>query len=335
MKVSREQLLKSLESVAGGLAKKEVLAQSNCFVFREGQVVTFNDEVSVKAPSPLDVEGAVPAEPLLLLLRKLNEAELEVVVKDDALQIKGKNRQSSIRMEQEVLLPVDGLEQPGKYRPIPEKLVEGLKTVSACCSNDESSFLLTCVNVSSDCLEASDDFQIISYPIQTGIKKPFLIKKESIAKLAVLEPTAWCETENWLHFKCASDVVISARRYVEDFPNVSQYMDVEGSAVKLPKGLEAALDKAQIFSGEEQSNNLVTVTFAKGRFEIMGEGATGWYRERRKTDYDGDDLQFKIAPRLLMEISRRSDECVVGEGRIKVDAGTFTYITVTQVKEDE
>ena len=79
MRINREELLKALESVTPGLSPKEIQEQTNCIVFHEGQIITFNDEISCSRESPLgDIEGAVRAIPLLTLLSKLTEEEIQV-----------------------------------------------------------------------------------------------------------------------------------------------------------------------------------------------------------------------------------------------------------------
>ena len=44
LRVNRQLLLDALMSVTPGLTQKELIEQSSCVVFRNGQVYTFNDE---------------------------------------------------------------------------------------------------------------------------------------------------------------------------------------------------------------------------------------------------------------------------------------------------
>jgi hypothetical protein len=339
MRVNREDLLKRLEAVSAGLAKREIIEQSQCFVFQKGKVVTFNDEVAAWMESPLgEIEGAVQAPQLLALLRKLPEDDLEVDVSDKdgevGIAIKGKGRRSLIRMEKELLLPVDGVEEPGEWRDVPEELVEALKVAVSCCSTDESHFLMTCVHISPKFVESSDDFQIVRWPLKTGLKESTLIRRDSVQKVVATDPTQWSQTDQWLHFRSPSGLVLSCRRYAEQFPEVGKHLEAEGSEAKFPKGLDDALDRAGVFSSEAPEGNLVEVTLSDGRLRVKGKGPSGWYEERRKADYSGDQVRFLIDPKLLLEISRRSNKCVVGAGKITVDTGKFRYVACTAVPED-
>jgi len=44
MKINRQEFLDSLEMVKAGLSPREFIEQSSCFAFKEGEVLTFNDE---------------------------------------------------------------------------------------------------------------------------------------------------------------------------------------------------------------------------------------------------------------------------------------------------
>src|SRR3990167_9772082 len=99
MRVSRDELLQSLEAVAPGLAKKDSVEQSSCFVFyADGRVATFNDEIACYHQTPLrNISGAVAADPLRQLLQKLKEEFLEKNVVEHELQVMGQSRRSGDR----------------------------------------------------------------------------------------------------------------------------------------------------------------------------------------------------------------------------------------------
>ena len=67
-----------------GLSSKDNMEQSSCFVFRNGQVITYNGEICCTSPLtnaegvPFDCYGAVPAKTLLQTLRKSPDDEIEI-----------------------------------------------------------------------------------------------------------------------------------------------------------------------------------------------------------------------------------------------------------------
>jgi len=335
MKIKRKQFEKCLKSVQAGLARREIMEQSQCFVFSGGRVSTFNDEVAAWADSPLDVEGAVQADKLLALLGKVTDEEVEVESKDDGLAFRGKKWRSVVRMEREVVLPVSDVERPDDWEPVPEGLMEGLRAAASCCSRDESHFVMTCVNVAEKWVEATDDVQILRWLVDTGVTEPMLVRGESISKIESVGAKEWSRTDGWLHFRSGDGVVLSCRRAEDEFPDVGRFLAVEGQSFKFPEDLSAVLDKARVFSSEQMSGDLVTVALSKGKLSISGEGPGGWYEERRKSDYEGDAFRFLIEPSLLVTIAARSPECLVSDGRLMIDGGKFVYAACTSVPEGE
>ncbi len=332
MKINREVLLKQLEYVTPGLAKREVVEQSTCFIFRDGKVYTFNDEVACVADCPLKIEGAVPADKLLAVLRKLNDDELDITVSDGQVKIKGEqSRRVSIRMDEEIALEVDAVEEPGKWRPLPEDFNEAVGVVQSCASNDASRFRLTCIHIHPDYLEACDDFQLARYPLKTGLKKPMLIKRDSLKWLTGLDPTEMSATKNWMHFRNPAGLVLSCRRYVEEYHDMDSFLVVEGTKTVFPKGIETTVGLASIFSSDNEDLNQLLIRIKPGRMRIEGHGKSGFYQEDKKVNYDGPPTEFQIAPDLFLTISKRAAECIVGDGRLKVDGGKFEYVTCTTV----
>ena len=106
-KVSRIDLLEACEIVLPGIASRVIIDQSGCFVFKDKTVFTYNDELTCSFPVEVEIEGAVQAEPLVALLRKMTEEHVGVEVEDNHLVVKGaKSRKAGIVMESEILLPV-------------------------------------------------------------------------------------------------------------------------------------------------------------------------------------------------------------------------------------
>ncbi len=79
MKVNKKELMTTLEGVLPGLSKKEITDQGNCFVFKDGKVITYNDEVAVFHPLDLELEGAVKAEEFFAILKTVQNERSRAV----------------------------------------------------------------------------------------------------------------------------------------------------------------------------------------------------------------------------------------------------------------
>ena len=334
MKVNRKELLSTLESVAAGLSPKDII-QSSCFVFQLHRVVTFDDEVfcSAEVP-PMKIAGAVRGGPLVALLKRLPEDQVDVTADGGKLLIKGKNRRGTLVLEQEVLLPVDAVEEPGEWKRLPKGFKQAVDVVLNYVSTDESDYPLTCVHIHPKWVEACDNFQLTRYWIKSGFSEPTLIRGRSLKHVLGLDMTEFSETKSWLHFRNADGLRLSCRRYIEQYSDLSDLLDTKGREVKLPKGLRDAVMRAEIFSSEDSLANRVTVELGGGWLKLSGEGASGRYEERCRIEGFDGSARFLISPRLLVEVSKRADTCIIGEGKLMVYGGKWRYVSCT-MKERE
>ena len=333
MRLSREKLLQELESVQPGLSPREVMEQSNCFVFSGGQVMTYNDEVACIRECCLTVEGAVKAEPLLKILNKLPEEELEVYSNDDCseLIIKGKRRKMAITMEAEILLPIKEVPQPTKWKNLPEEFSDAVDTVSQCASKDESARGLVNVHLTAKHMEACDNMQMVRFNLETPIKNNCLIDGDSIRNVIALGMTKFAESSNWIHFKNKSGLMLFCRRnveFAEDFPDLTDYLYSRGGQeTELPLGIVDAAEKAYIFSSENVDNDQIKIQMKKGKVRITGQSSSGWYEEVKSMKYDGRPLSFMITPKMLTAILEKNTTCEITDNLMRVETARFVYVT--------
>lgn len=338
MRINRAALLKMLEAVQSGLSKREIVEQSSCFVFKRGKIYTYNDEVSCcYDDSGLNFTGAVRAEPLLAVLNRLPEEELDIDTNDDVTEliIKGKKREAAIQMDAEITLPLKNVEKPGEWSDLSEGFSEAVDKVAECASDDESSFTLSCVNITPKWIEACDNIQAARYRMATGIEESFLVKASSLKTLVQLGMTKISQTDTWVHFKNAVGLRVSCRRYMETYLKLSGMLKTKGIKATLPKGLVEAADIAKIFSSENPDRNLLEVQMKPGRITVTGRGSSGRYTESKKLPgYDGDKIKFLISPALLMAFSKKHHECEISENFLKVELGSYTYVSCLGSEDD-
>ncbi len=339
MKVVREEFLRALKSIEPGLAAKEILEQSKCYIFKDGRVSVYNDEVSCTVPSGLDksFHGAVHAKPLTDVLEKLKDDEIEITLGDGEflLSAKGNRKQLGIRMEKDILLPIDSIEKPTEWKDLHPDFCEAVGTVHLCAGEDEARFDLVCVNIHPKWIETCDGFQLCRWKLKTPISKPVLVRSSSVKHLEHLGMTQFCEGDSWLHFKNPHNLVFSIRRYLEDFPDLTEMLEVEGIPATLPKGLTEASEIANVFSSEQGEVNHVRVVMKPGKIKVRGQGVTGWYQETRKVKYDGPPIEFLISPKILGDLVKKHSTVVITQERLKVEAGNYTFVSCLAVPDDK
>lgn len=327
MKVNREELLGVFESVRPGLSVKDVLEQSACIILKDGFATTFNDELSARCPTGLDgIEGAVRAAPLLAVLHKMPEDEVTIEQGDGELVIVGKKRRAGIKMEAEIFLALDQLDTPEEWVSLHEEYGEALGMVHECAGTDLKSFVTACVHLHPKWMEAFDNRQLMRYRIKTGVSAPTLVKRDGLKHVATMGADQFSETASWVHYKNPSGLILSCRRFMEEFIDLSPEVTVEGTPIKLPKGLAGGLDIAGAFAAENADNKSVMVELRDGKMRVRGQGTSGWYTEVKAVAYSGPRMTFYVAPALLKQITTRHNEAYISETRLKVKGDKWVYI---------
>lgn len=333
MLVNRMELLEILQSVFPGVSQKDSIEQGSYFAFKGKSVWTFNGEICCKRrlPKGLVLHGAVPAKPLISLLSKMVEDQVTVEVKDSVFNLIGKKRRrnAGIRMDMEVTLPVDQAERAGdEWTPLHEDFLEAVRVVQDCAGEDESKFALTCIHIHPKWIEACDAMQMTRFRLPTGFSEKFIIKKKALKYVASFDMTEFNETDSWVHFKSPSGLIMSCRRYMEEYPNLSPVVKfpLELTEITLPNGMEDVANKAAIFSSENKDENRLLVSIKSGIIKIDGVGNSGWYSESRKCRYAGPDVVFTVSPAMLIEIVKRNTECVIAEGKLKIKNDKWVFV---------
>jgi hypothetical protein len=335
--INREDFLNQIESVLPGISTREIIEQSSCIIFHDGTIMTYNDEIACTQETDLDIEGAIQAMPLVNILRKLTEEEINVSVVKKHFIIKCKRKKAKVLMDSEITLPTDGIEKPKKWKDLPEDFSDAISVIQECAGKDDSRFDLTCIHIHPTHIEACDGSQAGRYIINTPVKKPILIRKESLKYIVSLDMTEFSKTKNWIHFRNSAGLVLSCRKWIytkDNYPNLDEYLNVKGTKTMLPKGIAEAVEKAEVFSSEAADENEIEVQLTQNKVRIIGRGASGAYYEHTKIKYSGKNMIFTITPTLLTDLVNRHTKCVVSKKVIKVKTGKYTYITaLKEVKE--
>lgn len=298
--------------------------------------MTFNDEVACRKEIGISITGAIQATSLLDILSKLDEPELRVRENGDSeLEFRGQGKGFGVTKDAEIFLPIDRVEMPEKWRPLEKEFTEAIGLVQHCVSHDENNFILTCIHLHPEHIEACDNLQSMRCKVRTGLKKSVLVRGNSLAHITTLGMDQVALTQSWIHFKNQAGLIFSCRRYSDNYHDLDQIMNFKGHPMVIPKGMAVASERAAIFAADKSGDPLVTVALSSGTIRIVGEGLSGWYKEVKKIAYDGPAIEFVIAPDLLKHISERYSDAQLMEGKLKVCGGHWEYVTVLGKPKDE
>lgn len=337
MKLNRKSLIAALQAVSVGLAKKEVIAQSTCFVFTEdGQVVTYNDEIAVSHPIKVGFTGAVAAKELLAILNKTKAEEIELELKSGELFFKGSRAKAGLRVQSDIELPITDLAQPEEsdWKKLPANFCEALSFCLFSVSKDQNKQLLTCVHIRGQFAESSDNFRVTVFDMGKDalkvFKKNFLVPAHAAKSVVSYKPVKYAMTEGWLHFKTDTGMQFSCRTFDEDYPNVEKILNVKGNKLQFPSKLGEIMDRASIFSEEAY----VTISIEENKLTVSAEGLNGWFKEESRISYAGEATEFDIAPEFMKSIMKINDTAIVGEKLLKFEGEDFVHV-VARIKKQE
>lgn len=333
MKVQVASVVDSLKKVQPGLSTKELIEQSDSFLFRKGRVFTFDGEVSVSTKSPFvdEFEGGVKAEPLLQLFDRLKDEEVEVGQEEGSLVIVGKKSKAGLPIESEVKLQTPKPPKEWEKMDGPD-FVEAVKLAEPAASDNFSRPILTCLHMTPKFIEACDNFRMTrALRSKHGTSELCFSAESARTLIRGFEPTALGlggqKEEPWVHFRCKGDVLFSCRRVTGNYPDLTaKLMKVDGETLTLkPKATKAALHRAQVFSATEfAQDESVSVRMKEGVLQIRSKGPRGWFKETVKAK--GPDCFFHINPNFFIHALDLGCELIVAEDRVKLQGKSFTHV---------
>lgn len=342
-RVNREELLSILESLRPGLATKEILEQSNCIAFQDGWAYTFNDEKACFHKLDLGIEGAVPATPLIDLVRKLPDDEIEVGMKGGEFYIRAKKGSSGVKLDETIFLPIDELERPKKkdWFELPEEFAAAVVMAESCVAHNEHDFALSSVHVTSTFVEASDNHQAARYFVHIPIEEDFLVRHGNLREIVGLGVSECALTPAWVHFRDRHGLRVSCRRYIEEYVEemeVTMSTKRAGKKIVLPSTLIEKTELANIFSKQAITGDKdeILVHLRPGKATVKGIGSLGWYKGDCKMEYDGEEVKFQMAPSMLASLVKQYKACKLCEDCLMVTGSNFKYLSSIATKtEDE
>lgn len=332
MIVNKSSLQEALEIVKPGLANKEIIEQATSFAFIGGRVVTYNDQISISHPvSNLQIEGAVKADKLYPLLSKIKKEEIELEVVENEIILKSGRIKAGLTLQAEVTLPLnEEIAQRKKWKLLPPNAIKFMSFAMASCSRNMSKAKLTCVNIRKDgFIEGSDNLRIAKCDLKTEMPvATFLLPALSAAQVVRINPTSIAEGNGWIHFKSDSGTIISCRIWDDTYVDTTQFVNVKGVRLVLPKNIEEVLDRATIFSKmDHMLDETVIVSISEGRFKMRAEGDTGWFEEEINLKYSGKPIVFAITPYLLKGILSETLTCEYTSNKLKFEGEGWIYVT--------
>lgn len=333
VKIKTNELRHALEVVKPGLANKELIEQTTSFAFIPGKIITYNDKIAISYPiREIDFQAAVPAQKLYSLIKTLKEEEVTLELKDTELLIKCGKAKAGIKIDTDIRLPLEQIEEAGEWQEISENFVKGLASVVPVCSADVSLSAITCLKVNSSTLQATDNLRAIVWKLQDTLNiKEFLLPSDVVSVIVNIHPIKMSVAENWVHFKNEQGVEVAVRVHVDSFPDFDKILSIPMEhKIDIPEKLFTMMERATIFGKEISGGRLlVQVVYGGGKVRVRGVCEEGWYNEFCDCDYKQEELiEFEVTPSLFKDVFTSMQNFLYSKSNkmIRFEGKDFVYI---------
>lgn len=309
MKTKKEKIVGILGAVLPGLAKKDQLAQGQCFVFIDGQVITYNDRVAIHHPLPdelVDLHGAVKATELYSVLSKLPAGiDVDISMTEAEIVVATASVQARVRMEKDIVNKYAAVEIPSKFLKIPEGMLEAARFAAFSASTDLSKPFLTHVYTNENCATACDNHRIMVRKFKQ--KAPFsaFIPATLVDSLTAYAPAEYACTSGWLHWRNDNGVLFSFRTVEGDYPDVTPFFNGWESwkEITFPEGLSDAVERVSDVLDKDQIHPGVLISFKGNRVVVSGSGPFASMKERLPLA-SPIEAEFSVAADFFVDVLR-------------------------------
>jgi len=307
MNINAREFAKTLAPLKPGLSAKESIEQSDSYIFHDGKVITFNDDVMAVMDSPIDAEGVVNAKALDDVLKKIKDADITVDFVDDQMTLTNKKMKVGLNFDSDILSPISAIPNRKNTTDLPENFPHLANLACQTTSKDISSPITMCVNLSGNMIQSLDNFRITQCSLpEVDFGDSSLVLARSLLPTLKDNPNKFKNGKKWMYFYGESGCIYCIRKYISEYPDLDVFFDDsdEITEVPLPDDFLDVLGRADAFSKNNDGDDAIRVELKKNKMRVSSQNAFGWVTETVKLKYSGDEFSFSSGPNFLKSISK-------------------------------
>jgi hypothetical protein len=344
-KINRQDFLLALEKVKPGVANKELIEQSNHFIFDKDNIWTYNDEVSVSLKFPSEITGSIKAQEFYAMLDKISSSNIYLQQEDNKLFVRAKDFEAAINVAQ-IAIKTDRLRPPDVksklWKSLPKNFIDA---VSFCVFSAGTNMILvefTCIWLTKKDKQglaiSCDGYRGTRYKLSSVLDDDLLIPLSTAKHMRVYNPVKYALDEYWMHFINAENITFSSRIIASEYnPGVWNFFNVKDSKpIVLPEKFKPVVERVETIVVEDfAQDRCLTITIDDGKIECRGEGQLGYIKEQADIKHKGKKIKFQIHPKLFGDILTHTSNMIVSE-RLKFKTDDFEHvICLSQVSSDD
>ena len=349
--IQQTEILTALGKALPGIESGNSLIEgADTFVFDgKGTVRSYNDTISVSVTSValMGLVGAVKAQDLFKVLKRVSESDIQFEIEDDKWKIKsGRGRSKLTRFADNLSQFLECVDTDRtEWVPLPSDFLDALRL---CYISGNKAQKRGCY-VENNILFSTDNQVLNRYVFAPEIPVGDLYLDDpavhEIIKLGAF--TSVNIGQGWIHFKTEDDVILSAKLKdrtdypVEGIRSYYQNVDEAVPAIKttLPAGIQFSADRVSIFSEEVEKATVAEITLSAEGIHLQSYRVSGGQEEDLPWTTPVDlptPLSALVDPGFLIEAATKAPNLSVfeiGDSPILVfSSDKFTQIGSTRAK---
>jgi hypothetical protein len=345
MEIDREELLAVLNLVRPGLSQKEIIEQSNHFIFNKDEILAYNDELLISYPFDIGLQCTVDASLFLKLISRLSSDTIELYLEQARIRVVSDNTFAEIpiieqsKMFDHISNVTKDLEK-ADWKKLSEDFIEGLRLCAFSAETDRTQGTLTCVRVEGQDIMSGSRNRVSWYKMDEKVEQDFYIEAALIEELSKYEDvTSYHLTKSWAHFRSEGGVTFSARRVIplELLPFREPFEGfTDGVRIKIPDDLKNSIETVNLVNeGEQAVDKLVTLTVNKDSITTLATTEKGTISKEiqfEKPQEIADSFEVQIRPNFMMDVLDKTTFMYVGGRFVLFKRQAFQHLAGLEIK---
>ena len=338
-------LLDAVNSVLPGTTNKGLVDGSNMIVIMKGELIAYNDRISVSTfvdGDGLDIECAINANDFKNVIKGIKEDEIDLSMADNILSIVSEKTEAEIPVTSEVkniLTMIKKLDVGSlQFEDLPKDFHEGLQLTRFNVSDDYADVNnLYCLCIDGSFMYASDDYRLSRYEMLTPISFSCLIPKNDLQDLANFKTVGIATSLGWVHFVNDSESVFSCRTVMGKYPITEKLFEqfVGTATIVLPDELKTTLeDITPLYDEVMASHKGIKLEVKDDVLYCEIEKEKVWVKKKMNLPDSGNpNVSFMLSSVFLTEILNYTNLIQVTDKQAIFETKAFKHVILLQLKE--
>lgn len=290
MEINTKELLENIVKIMPGIDKGNSLIEgADTVVFNMSQIHSFNDSLSVTVQYHTGLDGAIKANELFKLLKKIKTETIEISQEEDHFLIKAGKTKAKLKLINTDI--IDRIKQIVQipYTDLPNNFMEALDSIFISDNAGQYGGIILHKNI----MLTTDVVRLNFYRLSSEIEDMWIPQKNILEILKTkmnLKKYVISEKENrWIHFQTENNVIISS--VLQDF-TLFPIDDVLGAKVQcenaelilkgeFPSDFPEIIDRCSVLSDitESLNKNYITLIMSSDKLKVLGQRDYGEIEE--------------------------------------------------------